>query len=175
MKLKKIYVLMGSLGILIALGIGGYVVYQVVAPPQTPSVPGFSQNNLPEGDRLQETPLPEVQQVIMAVPPPDASPAAFQQYRANIEFNAVASDTVTITDCKPSPMVLKVVQGSTFKLENRDIKEHTIVVNTDHSYTLNPKETVDVTADFGSGLGIYTYSCDDPALPVGVFLVRSDL
>lgn len=177
MKLKKIYVVIGVIGILLALGVGGYILYQALSSQNRPSVPGFSQNtaDIPQEDILQETPLPEVQQVIMAVPSSDASPSAFQQYRANIEYNAVASDTVTITNCMPSPMVLKVIQGETFKLENRDIKEHVIVVNENHRYLLNPKETIDVTADFGNGFGIYTYTCDDPGLPVGVFLLRQTL
>lgn len=176
MRVKKFYVMIAIFGVLLALGIGGFLAFQYVASNGAVHVPGFSKSDVvPTDIPLQDIPLPETQQVIMNVPGPDASESAYQQYRANIEFNAKASDKVVITDCVPDPMVLKVVSGKTFKVENRDIKKHTITVNPSHVYILNPKATLEIKADFGNGLGIYTYTCDAAGLPAGVFLVRDSL
>ena len=178
MKIKKTYLIVIVIVVLFLFaGVGAYL-FSILRNPDA-SLPGLSQDQPPpdvlEGEGPDLSPIPLVYQVIMDEPPPDASRAALQQYRANIEYYAQEANNVSLTDCLANPAVIKVVSGSTISLKNNDSTAHTILVNPENTFEVGPGQSVGITADFGSGLGIYSYTCDNIGRPVGVFLVRDSL
>ncbi len=85
---------------------------------------------------------------------------------------AKESAVLDINGCtKPDPLVLKLQEGSEFKVKSSDGLEHTIVINQDYKFKIPAGQTATFKADFPYGQGVYGYLCDSQPGVVGFFSV----
>lgn len=69
-------------------------------------------------------------------------------------------DTELVIDkeCQPTPLVLRLKNGSEFKITNKDSVPHKISLTADKIFMLTANDSSATKADIG--LGVYTYGCD---------------
>ncbi len=89
-----------------------------------------------------------------------------------LERVAKLSDVVTISQCKASPVAVKVKLGNDIKVINNDKVDYTLIRAT-KQYSLPAGQTITIKGDFGGGA--HGYRCDGKGIvnqPVaGIFYV----
>lgn len=87
---------------------------------------------------------------------------------------AVETDSLVISECKPTPEVMKVRFGQTITIRNNDDVPHKLMHKLEHSdyaiVTVPANSAVQTKPEFNNALGAYSYSCDDHQ-DVGIFQV----
>lgn len=166
--------------LVIALGLGAAIYIQ--RNPAILEKPSTAQDATPQ-------PSPVVQDFRPLRPlPKDLTPderLVLQAPRQNDSFDKKAahfelvkklakkSGTLNIDKCeKPSPLVLSLKEGQDFSVRNDDSVAHTIIIDTNHKYKIEPNTTTSLKASFGRGAGAYGYLCEKYAGIVGFFLVE---
>lgn len=124
----------------------------------------------------QRRPLPEnltEDEKAVLDPPSLDAPADEKQAHYNLAVKlAQTASNLDLNKCsKPNPLVMKITNGENFTAKNSDTVEHTIVIDQDHHYAVAPGGSATIKADFGHGLGVYGYLCDNVPGVVGFFLV----
>ena len=109
---------------------------------------------------------------LLNVPGKDASADERSKYQEAVEAAAIATDTITIKDCLPAPLIAKMREGKKFKAVNQDKEEHKLVVADQYSYELAAEKTTEITANYAP-VGVFSYTCDGP-LTAGIILITSD-
>lgn len=73
---------------------------------------------------------------------------------------SVDSDKIEFTNCEGSPRVARIGLGKQLTLINKDASEHSVKI-WDQNMTLGANKSVQVTVNFGKGVGFYGVQCDD--------------
>lgn len=84
------------------------------------------------------------------------------------------SSYLDIGQCRGSPVVLRISLGGVFAVRNSDSVDHEIVFNAEKRFSIPAGGTLNVTADFGKGAGLYGYGCDTAPKAAGMVLVSSN-
>lgn len=158
----------------------GYRIYQkqteVALPPskniQTQDIPS------PKGSVDKVTSVSNLEsnerQEVLNFPSSNASAEEKKKHSdlVNKLGNQSGATTLNISGCNPTPIVSRVKQGSSFKIENPDQLDHTIYANPAKKIVIkgNSESTLS-TSDFGSSLGDYGYNCDTSTTPVGIIQI----
>lgn len=106
--------------------------------------------------------------------PPEAAGLSSEDYAAQVERYAVEADTIALTsDCTMEPLILKMNEKKTLKLDNRDTTEQMIVFEDQNFFTVAPNTVreINITEAFGKGQGIYRYRCGAQEKTVGILYV----
>lgn len=80
-------------------------------------------------------------------------------YIQQVEAGAVVTSSVTIDECMPEPVVVKVTEGNALQFINRGARDHFIFIENER-IDLPAGTLTEVEARFISGVGIYNYDCD---------------
>ena len=103
---------------------------------------------------------------------PNATEETKQEYLLIAKRLAQESESITIKDCKGSPMVLKATPGKTVRLTNQDAKGHQIILESGkYKYTVPASSSTDIQFNFFRGKGFYSYGCDRGTGPAGILYV----
>lgn len=147
--------------VLIALGLGWLIFQQ--SSPEAAEEPSQEQESGLSGDaeRVLTTPGPE---------------ATEEERIAHFELArrlAQESDVLDLSACSlADPVVLKVTEGDAFTVKNDDTQPHTMVFNEDTLRQIPAGGSIELTADFEMGSGLYGYGCDSVPRAVGLILVE---
>lgn len=100
-----------------------------------------------------------------------------QEKRAEVFFGlvnklAVEGNKIVINDCRAVPVVLKIIFGSIFTVENIGQKDINFGIG-DEKVLVKAGQSQKVKADYKNGVGVYGYGCGDPTLnrSVGMLLI----
>ncbi len=112
----------------------------------------------------------------LLISPDVSNPEAVEKYVALVEVYAVESDSITIHEkCAMEPLIIKMKENSTLKIENEDAVEHTIAFEDQNFFNVSSAQVreVNISEVFGKGEGVYRYRCNDLSLQdnVGVMYV----
>lgn len=105
---------------------------------------------------------------------PEATGLSSEDYAAQVERYAIEADTIALTSgCTMDPLIIKMNEKNTLKLDNRDNSEHMIVFEDQNFFTVAPNTVreINITEAFGKGQGIYRYRCGDQEKTVGILYV----
>ena len=105
---------------------------------------------------------------------PESAGMSAEQYAAEVERYATEADTITLAaGCAMEPLILKMNEKKTLKLDNRDTSEHMIVFEDQNFFTVAPNTVreINITEAFGKGQGIYRYRCGEQEKAVGILYV----
>lgn len=80
-------------------------------------------------------------------------------------------NTLDISQCIGTPVVLRVAAKQTLTVNNPDTQDHVIVIDKDHTYIVPASGKKEIVIDFGKGGGLYGYGCDASQTTSGLFLV----
>jgi plastocyanin len=109
---------------------------------------------------------------VLNMPSKDASPEELQAHHVLVEKLAVNAGEVAIgANCGMSPIVLKIQLGKDVVFKNNDSVDHIITFTETRSFAVAANTSVTVPADFGQGVGTYSYMCDTNTAAVGVVSV----
>jgi len=105
--------------------------------------------------------------------PDGSNPEALAAYGDLISQAAIEASEIKLIDCNTSPLAVKGKLSSIVKFINESDKEAQIAFDADHLYAVPASGQINVTLDFGKGVGIYGYSCNGSTKPVGVIYITS--
>jgi hypothetical protein len=146
-----------------------------VAPGMPPAVTGgptANGNDAPVIPPDGSKPPLEYQKQALDVPDDKAPDSEKLKYFEFVQTLARDADYLEIKNgCELYPLVFYSRLGSSIKIRNSGDNTSTIQVNNDHRYEIPARDTKTITADFGSGQGIYGYSCNDSPKAMGIFFV----
>jgi hypothetical protein len=129
---------------------------------------GGGQAITPDGSK----PPLEYQKEALNVPGDKASDADKLKYYELVQTLARDADYLEIkNNCELYPIVLYARLGKPIQIRNTGDTTSTIQVNNDHRYDIPARDSKTITADFGSGHGIFGYSCNESPKAMGVFFV----
>lgn len=80
------------------------------------------------------------------------------------------SPYLNITGCNSDPLVFRVYEGDMVNFKNDGDVDISIGINPDYRYVVRAKSINSVKLDFGHGIGLYSYGCNDTAF--GMILVE---
>lgn len=112
--------------------------------------------------------ITEDERFILNPPPATASAEKKKKHAEIVTKLAKEGNLVEIKDCKPTPLVLQVKQGSEFKIKNNDNVNHNIIIDSEHAYELPTNNQLTIKAEFKYGPADYGYICEGAGL-VGFF------
>lgn len=113
------------------------------------------------------------EQKIMRGIGPNATEEERQEYARLAKSLAREAESITIKDCKGSPVVLKAAAGKAVKVVNQDSNNHQLTLDSgNYKYQLAANSTTEVQFDFFRGNGFYSYGCDRTTGPAGVLFVE---
>ncbi|MCP6719983.1 MAG: hypothetical protein KJI72_01475 [Patescibacteria group bacterium] len=159
MQLKTKY-LNGLLIFLIVVAVVlGYAIYS-----QSPEKPEL------KAEISSLTPTPDESEVLN-VPDLNASTEEKQRHFELVVQVAKTAEFLDISDCNPSPVVMKIKKGETIAVRNNDSADHSIVFNLESIHPIPAGSTKNITNVFDKGPGVYGYGCDASTGAVGMFLV----
>lgn len=158
------------LGIILAsllVGLWGYYLYsryyQKATPPkttlQTPKPVAQSPKTQP-AQTNQPTQAISFNDELSLLNFLDITPTEEQRVKFFEALNSFAKEgnSVTISNCRASPIALKVKTGQEFKIINNDNVEYMLFQIGNKQYPLPAKQTLTLKADFGGGA--HGYRCD---------------
>lgn len=172
MKDKGILILIGIL--VVVGGILGYAIYQSGALKGTPTPTRQDQTGTSvsaPSTPTERTELSEEEKAALNPPGENASEDEKQRHTDLIFKLATDTDVLRISNCEPSPVVMRVVNKRDFTVRNTDSTDRTIFIDGERQYVIPAQGETVLTADFGKASGIYGYGCDLSNKGVGVFLV----
>lgn len=123
------------------------------ASPSPAATPKLLPSNLTEDERF-----------ILSPPSADASRSAKQKHAKIVAKLAKIGDTLELNDCKPTPLVLQVKQGSEFKIKNNDKTDKKIIFDEDNRFKIPANGQLTIKAAFKYGSGDYGYVCEGAGL-----------
>ena len=143
-----------------------YLIYQQI----------ISQSSQGESQSLVILPtIPENEQAeVLRWPASDATEEEKLRHSSLVQILGQKVDTLVIgKGCSMSPLVIRLVAGETFSIQNQDTTDRTLKVHRDVEFQVLAGETKKTQADFGKGVGNYGYVCDGSGI-VGIFSVISE-
>lgn len=144
LKRKRFIIILGIVLLAIALGTHqqkSQNISYIPSPPPTPT-------------------LTEDEKFILNPPSKDASRSALQKHAKMVAKLAKDGDLLKINNCQSDPLVLNIKEGSSLQISNQDSSELTILIDSQHSYKIPPKESLKIQAKFKYGTGDYGYVCN---------------
>lgn len=115
----------------------------------------------------------------LLIPPNTQDSAAVAAYSEAVEEFAVPADTIVVTEkCTMSPLVIKLPENSTLRIENQDSVPHTIAFEDQNFFTVSAGKTreINVLEVFKKPAGVYRYRCNDlsTSANVGVMYIVAE-
>lgn len=83
-----------------------------------------------------------------------------QNYALAVSISKEA-DFLDIANCTGSPVVLRLREGTSLKVRNKDSVAHSISFNDKQIYPVLAGSTIEVKDAFAKGPGLYGYGCDN--------------
>jgi hypothetical protein len=175
-KMKQQHLILVGILVVVLVAAGAFALkMKGVTPPGTPAVTGgvaANGNDAPVIPPDGSKPPLEYQKQVLNVPDDKAPDSEKLKYFELAQTLARDADYLEIkNDCDLYPLVLYSRLGSSIKIRNSGDNNAIIQVNNDHRYEIPARETKTITADFGSGQGIYGYSCNESPKAMGIFFV----
>lgn len=140
-----------------------------------------SQKPTPTPNQLQTTQKQQPQQPVdvtvnerevLNFPGPNASDDERKKYAELVNRVSKETTTLEIKNCEPSPLGLKVKEGTEIKVKNNDSVKHKLIVDEKNQYDISASSSNTIKLDFGKGPGVYGYTCDPNAKnPAGIFYI----
>ena len=164
------------IGILVLVGgVLGYAIYQsgaLKSEQATPARQGQTGTSVSAPSTSTErTGLSGEERAALNPPGEDASEDERQRHTDLVFKLATDTDVLRISNCEPSPVVMRVVNKREFIVRNSDLTDRTIFIDEERQYVIPAQGETVLPADFGKESGIYGYGCDLSNKGVGVFLV----
>lgn len=107
---------------------------------------------------------------VLNAPPKNAPADQMKAYVALILTKAKETDTVTVENCKPDPLVAKVPKSKTITIVNMDTIDHTIIFSPTETFAIPKNGSTKISVPFPSGIQIVGYGCDNSPNGVGRFV-----
>ena len=143
----------------------GYKIYHKTTGVQTPSgqqtqdttVPQTGGNSQPQiqSPTIDSAAIAEDRKKISVYPGPSAPDAQKREFQEIIDRNAQFSDTLDITKCESSPMVLKVRKEADIKLVNNGSTGNAILFGPGKQYDVAAKSSTTMTVNIDVGVNLY--------------------
>lgn len=162
---------LGIIGLVIIAVVLGYTIYQQQIAPssnnQSVSTNQQSIENKNASQNQQDT-QQTTQNTTQSLTPKDmlsrfpadnASEAERNVFFDNIRKLGQEVELVSINNCNPTPVILRVKQGRTFTFRNEGDTDAGLSLK-GKSYLIEPKGTLDLKPDWG---GVTSYSCGTTA------------
>ena len=109
---------------------------------------------------------------IASYPGPSASEEQKKEFGTIIGKNAQTSDTLDITNCNTSPLVLKVKKGSNIKLINNGSTGNAILFGPGKQHEVPANGSITMTVSLDVGINSYRCTGISGSPIVGVFVVE---
>lgn len=119
----------------------------------------------------QNTNISADRQKISAYPGPSAPDEQKKEFGRIIGDNAQTSDTLDITNCETTPMVLSVKNGQSIKLINNDATVNAILFGPGKQYDVPANGSTTMLVNLGAGINTYRCTGISGSPIVGVFVV----
>ncbi|MDP2735599.1 MAG: hypothetical protein Q8P12_05330, partial [bacterium] len=159
------YILLLAIVALILIAVGlGYLIFQQYSPA---SEQGQEQEQGSElsGDAGR----------VLTTPGPDATEEERIAHFELARRMAQESDVLDLSACSlADPVVLKLTEGQSFAVKNDDEQPHTMVFNENTMHQIPAGGSIELTADFEMGPGLYGYGCDSVPRAVGLLFVEPE-
>lgn len=147
----------------------GYDIYRNLEPSSWMKQKLETAQNRLSSNRDSITPATE--QNVLQVPAENATDEEKQRHFDLAVSLARESQALEITNCKANPIVLKIENGKSFTVVNKDSVEHALVLTPELRFVIPAESPKTIAADFGKGPGLYGYGCDGIPRLMGLFLV----
>ncbi len=82
------------------------------------------------------------------------------------------AEVLQLGQCQGTPVVLRVKKDKPITVNNQDYKQHQIIIDKDHIYSVPANGKTDLAIGFDKGPGLYGYGCDKSQEASGLFLVE---
>lgn len=165
--MNRILLYLGIILVVFLVGLWGYYLYNQYyqkATPfkttlQTPKPVGQSSKTQP-AQINQPTQAISFNDELSLLNFLDITPTQEQRMKFFEALNRFAKEgnSVTISNCRVTPIALKVKTGQEFKIINNDNVDYTLIQIGNKQYPLPAKQTITLKADFGAGA--HGYRCD---------------
>lgn len=163
MDTKKIISALAA-GIILILGIW-YLQKNSEAP-----APDFE----PQGQQAQSGSTSTQSAYFLKFPTATTSRAEKEKYFLEVANASKIVDTIKIQErCTPDTLIVRARLGKELTIVNTDTVPHTISVSNEYSWPIEPGKSIVIPADFGTGEGTYTYSCENSGGPIGIILIAA--
>ena len=133
------------------------------------------QSQSSQQDTREKRPTPEglsAEELKLFTIPMNASQEFINERFKLVEKLSKEGDTIDLNKCeKPSPLVLKVEEGTDITIKNSDSIEHNVFIYRNSEVKVPANQNKTVKANFERGPGYYAYQCDNLAGIVGYILV----
>jgi|SRR3989344_2261893 len=165
--------------LLLAIGLGAAIYYKQYWPKNADKNSDNTNQNEQEApkpvilsDPEFDANLTEQQKALFYNPGPDASQEQRDEFFKLAEKAAVSGQLISINGCTASPDVLKAAVGSKISVRNTGTTDIMWGVSED-KVAVKAGATVDVTALFKQGSGLYGYGCENPGVrrAIGMVLI----
>lgn len=115
--------------------------------------------------------MSEDRQKIATYPGPSAPDDQKKELSRIIEKNVQVSDTLNVTQCNTTPLVLQTIKGADIKLVNDDSVVRSIMFGPGKQYDVPIKKTLTIKPDLNNGINFYR--CNLTGSPiVGIVLIK---
>ncbi len=123
-----------------------------------------------DGDRKTTVGLemPEDVRELLTIPGDDASDSERFDYFAKVDALAEDTDTITLSDCVSSPVIINVHKGDTLTVKNADTLAATVQFDADHTLTVPGSSESSIALDFIKTDGIQSFYCAGRGTPAGI-------
>jgi plastocyanin len=138
----------------------GYLIFK----QNNPSSKGANFQNIHPSNQQIEAILPPGnmstdEQDLLHPPSESSSTDLKQKHMALVIKLAKPGSSIELSDCKPTPLVLQIKQGTNLEVKNNDTVKHTLVFDNQHSLNIEPNSKATINVNFQYGTGDYGYVC----------------
>lgn len=170
--MNKNLFLLGSILLIILVGLWGYYFYNIRY--QKNSTPTSTQQTTTTTQTLSQQTISfdDESSLLKYIELPNPTQAQTAKFFEGLSKFAKEDNTVTISQCKTTPIAVKVKLGMDIKVVNTNKVDYTLLRATT-KYNLPAEQTITIKTDFGGGA--HGYRCDGKGIenqPVaGIFYI----
>lgn len=109
-------------------------------------------------------------ELVLLPPPPGVSQEEEEAYLEELSEVAIESPYIDVTDCMPSPAVLRLHTGQRFSLQSHDTVSRTITFGEGTTVNVPAEGVAPITLNYRNP-GFYRYGCDGKTAPALLLIV----
>jgi hypothetical protein len=157
-----------ALAIFIPVLISGYITFLILNKPK-PNTTVTRPSQLPVA-----TPTLPIVIDGLSFPSTNATVEETDAFFVSVQAKAQDATGISLSSCNPTPRIAQIGTDKQFAIKNTDNRERFITINQEHTYTIPARGEITVAANFGQGVGVYGYKCDNSPDTVGVLVVTQE-